>query len=116
MAGAGGFGAARPSVARVCRCLPGGLELFDAGREQAAGLLRAQATLKSGRWPRAGRAQRRPGTVLLASNLEWKAPRLVLGGLDDTARARAGERVKPHLMGRGRHPAVADAPGEYVLC
>lgn len=85
MAGAGGFGAARPSVARVCRCLPGGLELFNGDREQAAGLLRAQATLKSGRWPRAGRAQRRPGAVLLASNLEWKAPRFVLGGLDDVA-------------------------------
>ena len=55
-----GFGAARPDAARVCGSLPGGLGSFNADREQAAGLLRAQVTLKSGRWPRAGRAQRRP--------------------------------------------------------
>ena len=51
-----GFGTTRPSVARVCRCLLGGFESFNADRGQAAGLLRAQVTLKSGRWPRAGRA------------------------------------------------------------
>jgi hypothetical protein len=103
-----------PTSPRLCRCLLGGLELFNADREQAAGLLRAQVTLKSGRWPRAGQAQRRPCAALLASNLELKVPRLVVGGLDDVA--WAGERVQPPPMGSGRHWAVADAPGEYVLC
>ena len=64
-----GFGAARPAAAGVCRCLLGGLGSFNADREQAAGLPRAQVTLKSGRWPRARRAQWRPCAVLSASNL-----------------------------------------------
>ena len=45
-----------PNVARAYHYLLGGYESFNADREQAAPLLRAQVTLKSGRWPRAGRA------------------------------------------------------------